>query len=81
MTIVRYAHRYKRPPRKRKPNPAALAMPAIITIDRKRAAIVVATLVLGFSQVSGCASIAAYEASHPYYRFPGGGGGGGGTGG
>jgi hypothetical protein len=53
-------------------------MPAIITIDRKRAAIVVATLVLGFSQVSGCASIATYEASHPYYRFPGRGGGTGG---
>jgi hypothetical protein len=30
MTIVTYAHRYKRPPRKRKPNPAALAMPAIL---------------------------------------------------
>ena len=29
------------------------------------------TLVLGY--VSGCASIAAYQASHPYYRFPGGG--------
>jgi hypothetical protein len=31
--------------------------------------------------VAGCASIAAYQASHPYYRFPGRGGGGGGTGG
>jgi hypothetical protein len=30
MTIVTYAHRYKRPPRRRKPNPAALAMPAIV---------------------------------------------------
>jgi len=32
--------------------------------------------------VSGCASIAAYQASHPPYRFPvSGGGGGGGNGG
>lgn len=30
MTIVRTAYRYKRPPRKRKPNPAALTMPKII---------------------------------------------------
>jgi hypothetical protein len=78
-SIVRRTYRYKRPHRKQKA--VALAMPAIITIARKRATIVVTTLVLGFSQVSGCASIAAYEASHPCYRFPGGGGGGGGTGG
>jgi hypothetical protein len=28
--IVRSTYRYKRPPKKRKPNPAALAMPAIV---------------------------------------------------
>jgi hypothetical protein len=37
--------------------------------------VIVAITFLG--HVSGCASIAAYQASHPYYRFPGGGGGGG----
>jgi hypothetical protein len=39
---------------------------------------VVAAMTLALGQVLGCASIAAYHASHPYYRFPGGGGGGGG---
>jgi hypothetical protein len=29
--------------------------------------------------LSGCASVAAYEATHPYYRFPGGRGAGGGA--
>jgi hypothetical protein len=43
-------------------------------------AVVVAAQVLAIGHVSGCASIAAYEASHPYYKFPGGGGGGGGNG-
>ena len=43
--------------------------------------IVVAAMILALSQVSGCTSIAAYQASHPYYRFPSGGGGGGGNGG
>ena len=33
----------------------------------------VVMLVVG--AISGCTSIAAYQASHPYYRFPGGGGG------
>jgi hypothetical protein len=73
-SIVLSTYRYNRPHRKQ--NAVALDGPAVITIDRKRAAIVAATLVLGFSQASGCASIAAYEASHPYYRFRGGGGGG-----
>jgi hypothetical protein len=42
---------------------------------------VLAVISLALGPVSGCASIAAYNATHPYYRFPGGGGGGGGTGG
>jgi hypothetical protein len=33
--IVRSTYRYKRPPRKQKPNRAALAMPKIVTVDRK----------------------------------------------
>jgi hypothetical protein len=32
---------------------------------------------LALSLVSGCASIADYQANHPYYAFPGRGGGGG----
>lgn len=43
--------------------------------------LVVAAMALALGQVLGCASIAAYQASHPYQRFPGRGGGGGGTGG
>jgi hypothetical protein len=34
-----------------------------------------AAMALALGHLSGCASIAAYQASHPYYRFPGGGGG------
>jgi len=34
-----------------------------------------AAMALSLGHLSGCASIAAYQASHPYYRFPGGGGG------
>ena len=37
----------------------------------------VAAMALAFTQILGCASITAYEASHPYYRFPARGGGGG----
>jgi uncharacterized protein YceK len=41
-----------------------------------------ATMALTLCNVSGCASIAAYEASHPPYQFPKNyGGGGGGNGG
>jgi len=40
-------------------------------------AFVVVAIAVAIGHVSGCASIAAYEASHPYYKFPGGGGGGG----
>jgi hypothetical protein len=42
---------------------------------------VIAAIALALSHVPGCAPIAGYQASHPYYRFPGGGGGGGGNGG
>jgi hypothetical protein len=39
-------------------------------------------MALALNLVSGCASIAGYQANHPYYTFPGrGGGGGGGNGG
>lgn len=40
-------------------------------------AFVVVAMAFALGHVSGCASIAAYQASHPYYKFPGGGGGGG----
>jgi len=40
-------------------------------------AFVVAAMAFALGQVPGCASIAAYQANHPYYKFPGGGGGGG----
>lgn len=36
MTIVTAHYRYKRPPRKRKPNPAALAMPTIVTAKKPK---------------------------------------------
>lgn len=36
MTIVTTHYRYKRPPRKRKPNPAALAMPTIVTAKKPK---------------------------------------------
>ena len=36
---------------------------------------VVAALTLVPGHLTGCASIAAYQANHPYYRFPGGAGG------
>jgi uncharacterized protein YceK len=39
--------------------------------------LVVAAMALAICHVSGCASVAAYEASHPYYKFPGRGAGGG----
>jgi hypothetical protein len=35
-----------------------------------RVAAIAAAMAIAFSQASGCASIATYEASHPYYRFP-----------
>ena len=38
---------------------------------------VVAAMAFALSHVVGCASIAAYQASHPYYKFPGSGAGGG----
>jgi hypothetical protein len=41
--------------------------------------LLVAAMALTLGIGSACAPIAAYEASHPPYRFPGGGGGGGGT--
>jgi hypothetical protein len=47
--------------------------------DHASQGFVCVALALGY--VSGCASIAAYQANHPYYKFPGGGGGGGGNGG
>ena len=31
---------------------------------------VVAAMAFTLGHVSGCASIAAYQASHPYYKFP-----------
>jgi hypothetical protein len=34
-------------------------------------------MVFALGHVFGCASIAAYQASHPYYKFPGSGAGGG----
>lgn len=40
MTIVTTHYRYKRPPRKRKPNPAALAMPRIVTAKKPKSGIV-----------------------------------------
>jgi hypothetical protein len=36
---------------------------------------VVAAVALVFGTIPGCASIAAYQQTHPYYRFPGSGGG------
>ena len=48
-----------------------------ICMPGMKIAFVVAAIVVALGQVSGCASIAAYQASHPYYKFPGGGGGGG----
>ena len=36
MTIVRTTYRYKRPPKKRKPNPAALTMPRIVTAKKPK---------------------------------------------
>jgi hypothetical protein len=39
--------------------------------------VVVAATAVALVNVPGCASIASYQASHPYYRFPGGNGGGG----
>ena len=72
--IVTTRYRYKRPPRKRKA--VALEVPVIVARG-----LFVAAILLVFSQVVGCASIAAYEASHPRYTFPRGGGGGGGNGG
>ena len=41
--------------------------------------LVLAAMAFALGHISGCASIAAYQASHPYYKFPGGGAGGGGT--
>ncbi|MGO9999801.1 MAG: hypothetical protein ACLPKW_18930 [Acetobacteraceae bacterium] len=35
-----------------------------------KALIVAAAMAFAFGPISGCASIAAYEANHPYYRFP-----------
>ena len=32
--------------------------------------IVAVAMALACGPISGCTSIAAYEASHPYYRFP-----------
>jgi hypothetical protein len=44
--------------------------------------LVIAAMALVLGSVPGCASIATYETSHPYYQFPSrGGGGGGGNGG
>jgi hypothetical protein len=40
---------------------------------------VVVAAAIALVHVSGCASIAAYQASHPYYRFPASGYGGGGA--
>jgi hypothetical protein len=49
---------------------------------KARVLFLVAAMALVFGPISGCASIAAYEAQHPYYRFPVSGCGGcGGTGG
>ena len=76
MTIIRTTYRQKRREMQRR-----IAMgegPAVVAL---RIATVAAVIVLALSQVSGCASITAYEASHPYQKFPGRGGGGGGTGG
>jgi hypothetical protein len=39
--------------------------------------LVVASMAFALGHVSGCTSIAAYQASHPYYKFPGSGAGGG----
>ena len=36
MAIVTSTYRYKRPPKKRKPNPAVLAMPAIVTARKPK---------------------------------------------
>jgi hypothetical protein len=37
---------------------------------KHRVLFIVAAITITFGPLSGCASIAAYEASHPYYRFP-----------
>jgi hypothetical protein len=66
---------------------SVIAVTRIVTIPaRKRTTpakvlLVIAAMALALGYVSGCASIAAYQANHPYYKFPGGGGGGGGNGG
>ena len=48
-----------------------------ICMPDMRILFVVAAMAFTLSQISGCASIAAYQASHPYYKFPGSGAGGG----
>jgi hypothetical protein len=71
--------------RKRKPAQAVptiienVPTPAEIAKERRRLKlpIVVAAMAVALGHVLGCASIAAYQASHPYYRFPGSGAGGG----
>jgi hypothetical protein len=47
----------------------------------KPAVLFVAAMAFVLGHVSACSSIAAYQANHPYYMFPGRGGGGGGNGG
>jgi len=48
-----------------------------VWMPEMRILFVVAAMAFALSQISGCASIAAYQASHPYYKFPGSGAGGG----
>jgi hypothetical protein len=53
----------------------------VATMKPSKVLLVLAAMALALGHVAGCASIAGYQASHPYYKFPGGGGGGGGNGG
>jgi hypothetical protein len=50
-------------------------------VTGKKSLLVVAAMAIILGNITACASIAAYQASHPPYRFPVSGGGGGGNGG